>query len=55
VQLLLISSQASTNKGSDWKTSSSANDLLVNLLESANDQKIKVKIADLGNACWVVS
>nr|CAB3266575.1 SRSF protein kinase 3 [Phallusia mammillata] len=47
------SSQTSTSKGSDWKTSGSANDLLVNLLDSTNCDKIKVKIADLGNACWV--
>jgi len=29
--------------------------LLVNPLEPLNSDKIKVKIADLGNACWVVS
>uniref|UniRef100_A0A668A9B0 non-specific serine/threonine protein kinase n=1 Tax=Myripristis murdjan TaxID=586833 RepID=A0A668A9B0_9TELE len=29
--------------------------LLVNPLEPLNADKIKVKIADLGNACWVVS
>uniref|UniRef100_H2YVF9 non-specific serine/threonine protein kinase n=1 Tax=Ciona savignyi TaxID=51511 RepID=H2YVF9_CIOSA len=38
---------------SDWRTSCSANDLLVNILEPDNHDKIKVKIADLGNACWV--
>lgn len=32
-----------------------AGDLLVNPLEPLNAEKIKVKIADLGNACWVVS
>lgn len=32
-----------------------AGDLLVNPLEPINADKIKVKIADLGNACWVVS
>lgn len=31
-----------------------AGDLLVNPLEPLNAEKIKVKIADLGNACWVV-
>uniref|UniRef100_H2YVF7 non-specific serine/threonine protein kinase n=1 Tax=Ciona savignyi TaxID=51511 RepID=H2YVF7_CIOSA len=41
------------SKGSDWRTSCSANDLLVNILEPDNHDKIKVKIADLGNACWV--
>ncbi|XP_039605219.1 SRSF protein kinase 1b isoform X1 [Polypterus senegalus] len=30
-----------------------AGDLLVNPLESLNAEKIQVKIADLGNACWV--
>ncbi|XP_051780386.1 SRSF protein kinase 1-like isoform X2 [Erpetoichthys calabaricus] len=30
-----------------------AGDLLVNPLESLNADKIQVKIADLGNACWV--
>uniref|UniRef100_H2YVG0 non-specific serine/threonine protein kinase n=1 Tax=Ciona savignyi TaxID=51511 RepID=H2YVG0_CIOSA len=49
--LFYISS--STSKGSDWRTSCSANDLLVNILEPDNHDKIKVKIADLGNACWV--
>jgi len=33
----------------------SAGALLVNPLEPLNADKIKVKIADLGNACWVVS
>ncbi|XP_076801436.1 SRSF protein kinase 3-like [Clavelina lepadiformis] len=47
------SSRTSGSKGSDWKTSSSANDLLVNLLEPENFDQIRVKIADLGNACWV--
>ncbi|XP_078481158.1 SRSF protein kinase 3 isoform X1 [Ciona intestinalis] len=47
------SSHTSMSKGSDWRTSCSANDLLVNILESENHDKIKVKIADLGNACWV--
>uniref|UniRef100_H2YVF6 non-specific serine/threonine protein kinase n=1 Tax=Ciona savignyi TaxID=51511 RepID=H2YVF6_CIOSA len=37
----------------DNLTSCSANDLLVNILEPDNHDKIKVKIADLGNACWV--
>lgn len=32
-----------------------AGSLLVNPLEPLNSDKIKVKIADLGNACWVVS
>lgn len=31
-----------------------AGSLLVNPLEPLNSDKIKVKIADLGNACWVV-
>lgn len=31
-----------------------AGSLLVNPLEPINSDKIKVKIADLGNACWVV-
>lgn len=32
-----------------------AADLLVNPLDPRNADKIRVKIADLGNACWVVS
>lgn len=32
-----------------------AGSLLVNPLEPLNADQIKVKIADLGNACWVVS
>lgn len=32
-----------------------AADLLVNPLDPRNAEKIRVKIADLGNACWVVS
>ena len=30
-------------------------DVLVNLLKPENADKILIKIADLGNACWVVS
>ena len=30
-------------------------DVLVNLLKPQNADKILIKIADLGNACWVVS
>ena len=30
-------------------------DVLVNLLKPQNAGKISIKIADLGNACWVVS
>ncbi|NXS12675.1 SRPK2 kinase, partial [Neodrepanis coruscans] len=30
-----------------------AADLLVNPLDPRNADKIRVKIADLGNACWV--
>lgn len=29
--------------------------MLVNPLEPLNADKLQVKIADLGNACWVVS
>jgi len=36
----------------DWR-SRDASELLVNLLDSKNAEKIEVKIADLGNACWV--
>lgn len=32
-----------------------AADFLVNPLEPQNADKICIKIADLGNACWVVS
>lgn len=33
----------------------SAADFLVNPMEPQNADKIHIKIADLGNACWVVS
>ncbi|KAF3819045.1 hypothetical protein GH733_013195 [Mirounga leonina] len=36
------------------KTKTRAADLLVNPLDPRNADKIRVKIADLGNACWVV-
>jgi len=32
-----------------------AGNFLLNPLEPKNADKLKVKIADLGNACWVVS
>lgn len=35
--------------------SGATGNLLVNPLEPANADKLLVKIADLGNACWVVS
>lgn len=38
-----------------YKDKLTAGSLLVNPLEPLNGDKIKVKIADLGNACWVVS
>lgn len=34
---------------------SAAGNFLLNPLEPKNADKLKVKIADLGNACWVVS
>lgn len=34
---------------------STAGNFLLNPLEPKNADKLKVKIADLGNACWVVS
>ncbi|XP_060045677.1 SRSF protein kinase 1 isoform X4 [Erinaceus europaeus] len=37
----------------DNKGKSSAGNFLVNPLEPKNAEKLKVKIADLGNACWV--
>uniref|UniRef100_A0A8C2WEI8 non-specific serine/threonine protein kinase n=1 Tax=Chinchilla lanigera TaxID=34839 RepID=A0A8C2WEI8_CHILA len=37
----------------DSKGNSTAGNLLVNPLEPGNAKKLKVKIADLGNACWV--
>ncbi|XP_027732205.1 SRSF protein kinase 1 isoform X1 [Vombatus ursinus] len=39
------------NKGTQGK--SSAGNFLLNPLEPKNAEKLKVKIADLGNACWV--
>lgn len=44
-------SQATT-KSNDWR-SRAANELLVNLLDAGCAKQILVKIADLGNACWV--
>lgn len=38
-----------------FPTAYSAADFLVNPLEPQNADKIRIKIADLGNACWVVS
>ncbi|XP_053572529.1 SRSF protein kinase 2 isoform X3 [Bombina bombina] len=35
------------------KTKTRAADLLINPLDPRNAEKIRVKIADLGNACWV--
>merc|ERR1712096_490325 len=37
----------------DNKGKSTAGNFLVNPLEPKNAEKLKVKIADLGNACWV--
>ncbi|ELW69494.1 Serine/threonine-protein kinase SRPK1 [Tupaia chinensis] len=37
----------------DSKGKSTAGNFLVNPLEPKNAEKLKVKIADLGNACWV--
>lgn len=34
---------------------STPGNFLLNPLEPKNADKLKVKIADLGNACWVVS
>nr|XP_039263594.1 SRSF protein kinase 3-like isoform X1 [Styela clava] len=46
------SSDSQASRGGDWRSSYSANDLLVNLLDPTCSDQIKVKIADLGNACW---
>lgn len=43
--------ESTGNKENDWKDKS-AKELLVNLLDPDNADKIKIKIADLGNACW---
>ncbi|XP_062842670.1 SRSF protein kinase 1b isoform X2 [Trichomycterus rosablanca] len=40
-------------RGTEMKRSQEADSLLVNPLEPLNADKIQVKIADLGNACWV--
>ncbi|XP_074063606.1 SRSF protein kinase 3 isoform X2 [Macrotis lagotis] len=37
----------------EFNRTPSASDFLVNPLEPQNADKIKIKIADLGNACWV--
>jgi len=47
------SPESTSKRKNDWRTSMSANDLLVNLLDENNADDIKVKIADLGNGCWV--
>ncbi|XP_029428642.1 SRSF protein kinase 1 isoform X2 [Rhinatrema bivittatum] len=41
------------NSPSEIKGKSSAGSFLLNPLEPLNADKLKVKIADLGNACWV--
>ena len=35
----------------NWKNKT-ANELLLNLLDPASAEHLKVKLADLGNACW---
>ncbi|KAL9824609.1 SRSF protein kinase 1 isoform 3-T3 [Geothlypis trichas] len=42
-----------TNSPTDNKGKSAAGNFLLNPLEPKNADKLKVKIADLGNACWV--
>ncbi|XP_053562784.1 SRSF protein kinase 1 isoform X2 [Bombina bombina] len=42
-----------SEEGESPQVKSSAGDLLLNPLERQNAEKLKVKIADLGNACWV--
>ncbi|XP_068170950.1 SRSF protein kinase 1b [Antennarius striatus] len=37
----------------DSQNAGASSDMLVNPLDPANAQKLQVKIADLGNACWV--
>ncbi|XP_070601290.1 SRSF protein kinase 1 [Erythrolamprus reginae] len=41
------------NGSSENKEKAAAGNFLLNPLESGNADKLKVKIADLGNACWV--
>ncbi|XP_015505941.1 SRSF protein kinase 1 isoform X2 [Parus major] len=41
------------NSSTDNKGKSAAGNFLLNPLEPKNADKLKVKIADLGNACWV--
>uniref|UniRef100_A0A6Q2XUV2 non-specific serine/threonine protein kinase n=1 Tax=Esox lucius TaxID=8010 RepID=A0A6Q2XUV2_ESOLU len=48
---LLVGRYASPLRGV-WRVVA-GDDLLVNLLKPQNADKIKIKIADLGNACWV--
>ncbi|RXN35393.1 SRSF kinase 1-like isoform X2 [Labeo rohita] len=47
------SAQAATEEESLKDAKIAAGNLLVNPLEPLNADKIRVKIADLGNACWV--
>ncbi|KAG1931110.1 SRSF protein kinase 1b isoform X1 [Pimephales promelas] len=47
------SAQAVTEEESLKDAKNAAGNLLLNPLEPLNSEKIQVKIADLGNACWV--
>ncbi|XP_068101420.1 SRSF protein kinase 1-like [Hyperolius riggenbachi] len=49
----LTEEQDGPAKSEDRDEKLSAADFLFNLLDPQNAEKIKVKVADLGNACWV--
>ncbi|XP_040059998.1 SRSF protein kinase 1b isoform X2 [Gasterosteus aculeatus] len=48
-----IDTQVETEKGEEDCKDAASGNMLVNPLEPLNADKLQVKIADLGNACWV--
>uniref|UniRef100_A0A1A7YBH9 non-specific serine/threonine protein kinase n=1 Tax=Iconisemion striatum TaxID=60296 RepID=A0A1A7YBH9_9TELE len=48
-----MDNQGEDKKGSDEEDSQNAGSMLINPLDPLNADKLQVKIADLGNACWV--
>lgn len=53
--LCLLPPPLSLSTSSLLSLTGSTGNLLVNPLDPVNADKLQVKIADLGNACWVVS
>ncbi|XP_015815008.3 SRSF protein kinase 1b isoform X2 [Nothobranchius furzeri] len=48
-----MDNQEEDKKGSDEEECQNAGSMLINPLDPQNADKLQVKIADLGNACWV--